>query len=180
MPLPPLSVPPWADVRCALPALPKAATPPWEGFVLWPASSASLYLREKNDRSFACGQEQAEGQCLILLAVDWALVRLCALGCFAPDAFHVCGSRRTPAQLPHKTVLCEYVTLCDTLGYLCITLFYVVLYHNVCPTDTRPRDLGADPDDPRSGESPASRRGQDKHSFYRSAINSHDNAIIMP
>ena len=28
--------------------------------------------------------------------------------------------------------------------------------------------------------SPASRRGQDKHYFYRSAINSHYNAIIMP
>ena len=30
--------------------------------------------------------------CLILLHVDWALVRLCMLGCFAPDAFNVWGS----------------------------------------------------------------------------------------
>ena len=28
--------------------------------------------------------------------------------------------------------------------------------------------------------SPASRRGQDKRVFYRSAINSHNNAISMP
>ena len=43
------------------------------------------------------------------------------------------------------------------------------------PACSRPARRGA-----VIGESPASRRGQDKQTFYRSAIDSHDNAIIMP